>query len=231
MDLDTSHNVGREVEGRPLQESDRVVDQVRILDNAYVFELQANCRMFIVAFGNLHLKCVNAPEWGLDEAAQRRIRLWTFESWGDAYAMIEATRRTARILWEGEGCEGFRARFKLPLSPHLRPDYVKDVRNALEHVESRIPRFVKRHTDGKLAGWVASNNPADSGLPGFLRFRYLNLESGECTVEDQDGRHSINLRELERAVRGLNLALPDSPGATHVVDVLPSESTVSGSKP
>lgn len=204
--------------------SERITNPEVVLDNAYLMEIEANCRMFLVAWNGLQWRSAKVPRSGPDREAQAMTRLWAYELWGDAYAMVEAARRLARVLWEVEGCEAFRLRRKLPLNAVLRPSNLTPVRDALEHIETRIPGFVKDHTDGDLSGWGVTNDPGDPPpAPGMLHFRYLNVSTGRCVVEDGLGVHHVNLRDLAEAVRGLCMALPDDTGGTWTFLKLPPE--------
>ena len=160
----------------------RITNPEVVLDNAYLMEVEANCRMFLMAWNSIQERARDAPSAGPDSGAQSRLRIWTFESWGDAYAMIGAARRISRVLWEVEGCKEFRARHKLPLSPALRPSYLTPLRDALEHLETRIHVFVTAHMDVPMSGWGVSNDPADEPPSDRFRYRHLNSVTGRCTA-------------------------------------------------
>lgn len=126
------------------------------------------------------------------------------------------------MLWEVKGCDGFRRRTHLPLNSALRPGNLTRVRDAMEHLETRIPRFVKHHLEGNLSGWGASNDPLDPPPPsGMLRYRYLNVSTCRCVIEDYKGVHEVNLEALAKAVRELCTALPDDTGGTWTFVKLP----------
>ena len=203
---------------------DRITDIAQVQENAYLTEIEANCRMFIEARVRLNVQLLNAPGGPADDALLRRIRLWAFESWGAAYTMIEAARRIVRVLWEVPGCKQVRMKYGLNPSVSFQRERICALRDALEHTESRIPKFVSHHDHADLSGWGVSNNPDEKDDPTQLRFRYLNLATGDCFVEDEDGRHALNLFQLERAIRGILLALPHSIGGSRNVLHVPPES-------
>lgn len=195
-------------------DSQLITDVRRILTNAYLAELEANCRMFVTSWDELRATAGTLPKPGPTEGEQRLMRLWLYALWGRVYAMTGAGRRIVRILWRWEGARTFRSDLGV-VPPHaLEKDApVVELGNALEHTETRIPGFARRATRLPLSGWGATNDSSDDCHLKPTQFRRLNISTWVCNVRDSHGEHLCDLRELGEAVRELLVSLPESAGA------------------
>jgi hypothetical protein len=173
-----------------------------------VAELRANCLIYLEAWNSIRLKSIdfgNEPFTGATDEGRFRI---IDSIWGAAYASVEAACRLSRILWGTQGCKELRGRFGVPVDSPLRDGH--KVRNVLEHIEARIPEFVRSNPGKKLAGWIVDSNPEGRPIPGVLTLRYLNLGTWNLKVYDPLGDMECNLRSIAEAVQRLNLVLPET---------------------
>ena len=119
--------------------------------------------------------------------------------------MISASRRISRILWEGTGSGELRERLHVANDSPLRQ--ANKVRNAMEHIETRLPEFVRAHPGKHMAGWTLSNDPTDSTRPDSVRLRYLNVTSWKCGAYDIVDYKECNLETIATAARALKFLL------------------------
>lgn len=190
----------------------------RVIDVALLAEVEANCRIFLQAWNELRFDATRVPiKTVADDSEQVPLRRLMYEFWGRVYSLIEAANRITRILWEVDGCQAFRERNRLSVPPVLaKTGAVRAIRNALEHTETRIPDFVRfrvaEDENSVVKGWGLSNAAEGFGDELSDSFRSLNIYTFRCVVQDADGEHECDLRELAKAVQDLNLALPEHIG-------------------
>ena len=196
-------------------------DVARNLANAYLMELEANCNIFLRAWNEVRDEARRPPGAGPDDVAQMATRRWTYGLWRHAYTMIEAAWRMSRILWEVPGNKRFREHFHLPTGAALKPSYLRGIRNALEHMETRIPEFIEMNSGKYLSGWSATNNPHDRATPERVRLRYLNVYSFACAVYDRAGEQTCDFGLVAKAVQALNMGLPRVGGTRTVLKLPP----------
>lgn len=182
----------------------RLTDPTQILDLALFAEIEANCEMYSYAWIQFHDLLKRPPPVEASVESQTRLRLWAHDVWGSTYSMLGAAGRILRVLWEVNGSKEFRGRSHLNIQPTLQKESpLRSVRNALEHVETRIPAFTRVKTDGALKGWGITNEvPDDDPLP-LDSFRHLNFRTYRVSIRDQAGEHTCNLSEIREAVNTL----------------------------
>ncbi len=202
----------------PLLPRPTISDPDQILTNAFLSELEANCRMCLDAWNELLQLSLAPPRAGPSDSSQAEMRRWVYSLWAKVYAMTGAARRISRVLWTWESSGRLRADLKLNLSAHLRENApVVKLRDALEHTESRIPDFARQAGDQPLSGWGVTNNPEDNGPLPPTRFRHLNYLTWRCSVRDSDGEYPCNLREVAESAQRLAVSLPVRIGGTATI--------------
>ena len=190
----------------------RIDDPRLILDIAIITELQANCRIFLVAWKRFQKLAKHHPRLGQSVRRQEATRMWMFDLWGEAYSMTHAARRIVRVLWDTKGSQSLRKESRsLSLLGQLsQSSPVVAVRDAMEHTEREIPWFLQegqKRGATVLSGWGVSDDPMTARNPQVWHFRRLNHRTFELFVRDSDGEHLGNLGTIASDVKRLQSML------------------------
>jgi hypothetical protein len=184
------------------------VELTDALDRAIIAELDANCQIIIENWNCIRRFALDFGTASFNRGSDdSRIRLIQ-NMWGAAYGMIAASRRLSRFLWEGKYSKRHRQRFHVQNDSPIRE--ANRVRDALEHIEQRIPEFVRYHTNMKLAGWTVSNDPSEPTRPDSVRLRHLNTTTWVCGAYDRVNYRECNLEAIAAAAHRLKIMLPQT---------------------
>jgi hypothetical protein len=192
-----------------------ISDRARVIDIAFLTEVEANCQMALESWGRLQGIARARPRVGPSPRAQRRLHVWQLSCWGEVYSMVEAANRVVRLIWSAEGSKRFRrgdSRGSRPLDPNpilAKDGPVSTARAAVEHSDERILPFVRNANLRKpIAGWRVFDGKGTTDGAGDQVFRSLNTESFVCAIRSEREEVDLPLAELAVALADLKKHFP-----------------------
>jgi len=197
---------------------DLIDDPRKVLDNALLTELYANCRMFLKAWDGFESLRRQPPAnpisipVSMDDPWVVTRKAWEFDMWGYAYSLVGSAKRLSRLLFETPGHKKLATAYGLPMSKALQDPILVDVRDKLEHAEKWLPEFSRTDPGKVISGWAVALNIGAEAPPNVSWFRWLDAPGYDLRIRTPEQELKVNLKEIAEAVKELNAKLPTVTG-------------------